>query len=453
VVLEAADVELNQLDLHLDFEVQQPTRLGIPYFRALWGAAFPSEPFDLERPYDHGARKIALLWLLGLILTLTTGGFLITRKIRSELTKDRCIRALRTQDPQFDWRAFEDRVARTTRLLMKSWSQGQLETVRHLLSTGLYERLKTQLTLLKSVDEVSNRTESLKILRIRLLRHDTEGDYETVHLGLEAELKDLTLPEKTSPKEWEDAFQKARRKRFFEVHSYTRKKTAMTQVGRDAVERHDCPSCGAVASFSHHSVRCEHCGNIFNSGEKDWVLSEITQEVEWFRKSAAKAVTSLSCGVLEDLAAAKFWRLLAAAADLPDSATLLMRSLAPSVAPEGKQILGKLAGAHSVPVVGSLDVIAVHEFARRTEVQFEIRWSSRQLTGRRDISPVHRRSVLTLEWTESEGPPDTQGYRSDLDCKGCGAPLTQPEGAKCPWCAHPITADRLSGRITAFTSG
>jgi hypothetical protein len=76
-----------------------------------------------------------------------------------------------------------------------------------------------------------------------------------------------------------------------------------------------CPNCGAEFTGGATNT-CEFCGAIVNSGNYDWVLSEITQGSEFVGANAAvdglararQTDPELTTELLEERAALIFWR-------------------------------------------------------------------------------------------------------------------------------------------------
>ena len=56
--------------------------------------------------------------------------------------------------------------------------------------------------------------------------------------------------------------------------------SAVTQPGKAGLIEGNCPNCGAAVELNQ-AANCTHCKALLRSGQYDWVLSEITQEIEW----------------------------------------------------------------------------------------------------------------------------------------------------------------------------
>jgi hypothetical protein len=67
---------------------------------------------------------------------------------------------------------------------------------------------------------------------------------------------------------------------FVEVWSFLRHRGAITQPQKAGLIEGNCPNCGAPIEINQ-SANCTHCKALLRSGQYDWVLSEITQGIEW----------------------------------------------------------------------------------------------------------------------------------------------------------------------------
>ena len=419
----------------LGLPLANPTVFGMTYIRKLFSEEHPSFGDRTRASITSAKRLIVLIFGIPLCVLIAAGvivGMRLAKRNQFSQTVSAVERLLQREDPSFSWKEFSGRVEQSAELLMTSWSEGRLERVRHFLSAGLFERFNTQLRLLREVDQVKNCVSDFKLVGLLPVGLETDCGYQTIHVRISASIKDVTVPTSAPQTTVGKALKEARATHFEEVYSFTRKLGSRTQSGRDPVVKHECPSCGAVAALSHASVRCEHCGVIFNSGEHDWVLSEITQMVEWKGTAARGGGADIHSGLVEDQASVIFWRLLASGAGLKGADAQLARVLPEGLS--GSALLGSLQGAHSIPVVGSLDLMDFKDDPSGKAARFEVRWSSRQLTPRKDSMSLHRRSELGVHFSP-EALESARGFQDESDCRGCGAPPTAEDSQlKCPWC-------------------
>jgi hypothetical protein len=321
---------------------------------------------------------------------------------------------------------------------MAAWDEGRLERARHVVSSGVYQRFRIQCRLMREVDGVRNRVRDFELRSAKPEHVTTDGRWQVVHVRLRARLRDVTLPAGTDETEAQRALGKAPHQDFEEIHTWVRELGA-TMTSRDPVAARECPNCGAPSEFSHASTRCGHCGGVFNSGEADWVLAEITQVSEWNgpREAADVALPAgLSRGVLEDKASALFWRALEAGAR---GAEALRPFTTANDLDSVDRVLGPTAGRHAAAVVGGVTLRGVHEQpGGALRATFDVRWSSNAL---------HRRSEVTLELAAVDRTGVPANFADASDCAGCGAPAPELHAPTCEHCGAALPVQVFDWRL------
>jgi hypothetical protein len=407
--------------VNLELSGRDPTRRFPLYPWALLSHVLGASGMDEA----VGASDALVTWLglaVGLVLLVGACWLLWRWRPRRGIHE----RTLQQQDAAFQWKAFEPRVGRATALLMEAWDEGKLERARHVLSSGVYQRFRIQCRLMHEVDGTRNRVQDFELLSGRPEHVGVDGPYQVVHVRLRAKLRDVTLPAGTDEASARLQLGKAPHQVFEEIHTWVRKLGAKSRAAGDPVDARGCPGCGAPSEFSHASARCGHCGVVFNAGEADWVLAEITQVSEWApaRESAPLSLPpGLSRGVLEDKASALFWRALEAGA-------LGEERLRPFTTVDSghslEKVLGPTSGRHSAAVVGGVTLRGVD--VRDTgalRATLEVRWSSHA---------THRRSEVTLELSADDRDGVPVNYADASDCRGCGAPAPELYAPTCANC-------------------
>jgi hypothetical protein len=167
-----------------------------------------------------------------------------------------------------------------------------------------------------------------------------------------------------------------------------------------------------------------YCGNIYNSGEKDWVLSEITQLVEW-KGAPLTSNTDYSTQILEDRASSLFWKYLKAKslgnylsiAREADSKYLQKETFHPS------EIY--------IPVVGGVELEKYEKINDTLSAQLQIKWSS---ASKKNGEIVGKQSKLFMK--RKSNSSDT-GF-SESSCSQCGAPYPELDSTICEYCSTVI---------------
>lgn len=376
---------------------------------------------------------LIVIGLLGTSFTII--GFLFiskaNRKRNYNAKLNSILKQIKIADPDFDWEEFSKKVIHITEQTILAWDKGNMEPVRNYLSAAVFQRFSIQLRLLREIDKEINRMKNFSVLSVEIFNLELESEYQTIHLKLRCRSKDQTFSADTKEEKIQKELHSSSAKTYEEVHSFTRKLTAMTKPKIDLVHNH-CPSCGANSPLSHKSTKCQYCGVIFNSGESDWVLTEITQTVEWESTSIKKLQTKtngngISKQILEDRASAVFWKYIQFQS-LPHSLVLnrettelAMQSLGES----GKSPL-------FLPVVGSCQVIQWNLESSPQTIVCEIRWSA---SKRKNLIPEHRRNRIKLSLSVNR--PASLGF-SEMSCQNCGAAFPELDATHCEFCNKEI---------------
>jgi len=343
------------------------------------------------------------------------------------------IHKIKKNDPDFQEDDFFAKTKFIGEKIVESWSSGNMEPVRHFISAGVFQRFQIQLKLLKEIDGNKNLMKDFKIDHQSIIGFDSSGDYQTVHLMLNCSAKDITVPISVSEPEIERKFKHANIGSYREIYSFSRKTSAATQIGKDLIHN-QCPSCGGDTNASHITTKCQYCGNIFNSGECDWVLSEITQEVEWnpnrfidnesFVQKYPDCPTSVQ--LLEDRASALLWKWIYAKS-LGDE-TILKRE----VANESLLKKSKQKEVFYIPVIGSAEMQNLNKENGSFRTDCNFRWSASRSSN---AIPEHKRNTLKLILNTTR---DAKLGFSESACKNCGAPYPEVDATHCIYCKEPI---------------
>lgn len=323
------------------------------------------------------------------------------------------------KDPNFSISEFQKNAHKIASLLQSSWNSSKMETARPYLSSGVFSRMTTQLELLEKKDGVINKMDEFQILSSSVEGYALENSYFSIHLKMNFSAKDVTLSKNSTPSQIQSALVSAHAQPYSEIYSFTRKISATTDASKSFLEGR-CPSCGSETDFSHPTVKCKYCGNIYNSGEKDWVLSEITQMVEW--KGVPQAhTTEYSTQILEDRASSLFWKFL--------KAKTLGNPL--SISREADPMYLKKENFSEkeiyIPVVGAVDLEKLEQTEGRYQAQLLIKWSyssqkGGEITGRESKLYMVRNKVS-----------HETGF-SETTCSQCGAPFPELDASTCEYC-------------------
>lgn len=371
-----------------------------------------------------------------------TTSFAVTTLEQIGAADTSALEEVKSRDPGFDESAFLSRVAKTEGLVQKAWCAGDMSGVRNLLSDGLFRRFETQLAILKH-HKKRNVMADHRILRTRIHAAEHDAHFDTIHVAVEAEARDVEVSAGLDSKRAQEAALKAPLGRYTEIWSFLRRPGAITAADKNLADG-ACPSCGAPLEAGQTS-KCEHCQAIVNSGEYDWVLAEITQPIEW-RPSSIGAVPGLAelseadpgfnRQSAEDRASYVFWRWIEAL--VTGETRPLAKCASARMQKSLEETLQHGGGTYFKVAVGSVDLVACEKGQQggRDRVHVKILWSSARTP---DGAPSPAAKVMTL--ARDAGAQDSGGL-SYARCPECQAPLTENDSPQCDYCDAELTAGK-----------
>ena len=362
-------------------------------------------------------------------------------RLHSEMDK------ITTRDPAFSADIFRKRCAKLLPDVQYAWSAQDMTAVRHFISDGVFERFSLQIEMQKGRG-LKNIMKNVQVIGCRLVDAESDEFFDTIHLAVTAQAIDqlVTLEgnrnlQGTSAPE-----------RFTEIWTFLRRPGAKT-LDRPGLLEGFCPNCGTQLQLST-STTCESCGALINSGEYDWVLSEITQEEVWHphRHQAITGVVELrkvdpgfNTQAIEDKVSAIFWH-HRAAEFFANRKLLSGVSLPEFTEREEKSWVNDDNGRHRFyadAAVGSVDLAEVIPGNTPDEpdhVRVLVEWS-----GHRELAKVP--GLIKPKWELSRLMRQEyilmrkQGVKSvekaaltSLHCPGCGAPQVAESTGKCRYC-------------------
>jgi uncharacterized Zn finger protein (UPF0148 family) len=199
-------------------------------------------------------------------------GFLKRRSFRQKLIKSINTSNLRDKEDRKYFgketeKQFKEKVIIAFYELQEAWSEQRLDLTRRYLSDGMYQKLQSQIEMMKHLD-LKNKLSKIQMDRVRIAFYNEETDFLIldVEVGacLREEYRSGKFPELNSKKD----------ESFTEYYTFIKKMNA----DKDLYNNKSCPSCGTPLKASETDItRCASCGSVTNSPEFDWILTEITQ--------------------------------------------------------------------------------------------------------------------------------------------------------------------------------
>lgn len=367
------------------------------------------------------------------------------RQRQNEREQNEALQQLQQRDPGFSAQAFLQRVQMAFEKIQAAWSQQDLTAVRPFISDGIYERFSLQ-TGMQQAAGFRNVMEQIQILNTNILALYSTTQFDTIHIRIQASATDY------------DADLKSGRKisgtehsgPFVEIWSFCRRLGVQTLNAKEGGIEGNCPRCGALLKITDQA-QCQSCGAQVNSGEYDWVLSEITQESEWQlpgpeqQLPGMKELTERDPGFnlqhLEDRVSVMFWRMRAAEFYREE------KYAAPVLTPEFREKFIKSMQSNSrywkEPAVGQVELLNAGTAAGMDQLQIMVRWSGTlidKVGGRETV--LREQTIYTQLYTlirDANVLTNPVNTFTSAGCPSCGAPINVDESGGCSYCGATLT--------------
>lgn len=150
-----------------------------------------------------------------------------------------------------------------------AWSEDKLDTVRGLVSDGIYSYLDHGLAPYRSA-KLKNVIQDAQVDGYEIAKVTRDAYYDAVVIRIWASGIDYTVYKETNRHYSGDMFTP---RKYSEYWTMIRGRGVNNKIGVEA----QCPNCGAALSISM-SGNCEFCEAHVSSGEFDWVLGKIEQD-------------------------------------------------------------------------------------------------------------------------------------------------------------------------------
>jgi tellurite resistance protein len=375
------------------------------------------------------------------------------------------VTAISLKDPAFELQAVMNKVQTLFVMAQDAWVRGKLENIRPFVSDSVFQRFRVQLELMRG-QGLRNVLAELAVLEVSPVGFDQTAFFDTLHVRVKAQARDVDVPLQLSDQEATARAQQVPPETFIEVWSFVRRPGAPTRRGKDLYEG-KCPNCGAPFNGGATN-NCEFCKAVVNSGNYDWTLAKITQGVEAIRGyslvdgllQAREQDPALNLETLEDRTSLIFWRWIEAFASL-DSRKLLKLARPECVADLNTTLQGlKDKRQKRVYLKCAVGAVQVRELrlgeSNRDEAHVEVRWSAQgatvpleQSSFDRKLPVVPHRAMLVLARAKGATTFTSTGL-STSRCPQCHAPLTDSATPQCDYCHALLSSGERDWVLVGF---
>ncbi len=364
------------------------------------------------------------------------------------------------QSPQ----EFQNKVALAFTTVQAAWSLKRVDTMRRFISDGVYQRFHAQFTMMNLLFQ-SNPISDIHIHDIRIVKTQIEGGYQCVDVQIEASSTDQftssKFPQLNSPGGTEN---------YAEFWSFVRRVDHTR--GKDIFHSENCPKCSAPLTMKLiETAKCPYCGTYINSGEFDWVLSEITQANDYNRSIsdllhlpplprsnlAAVAVVypTFSSHVMKDRASNAFMQVLTGLAtrDLNQlkkfTSDRFYAALQSSLPPDRfvyDRLYAKAVELLGVRVEDSIltAFLAVHYEFQQVNLE--------TLAETIHVPEDHSVDCKVLVMARTLSDITTKGSTFAGTCSSCGAPVKDSLDITCRFCGHVFNESRTDWIVDSILS-
>ncbi len=354
---------------------------------------------------------------------------------------------IQERDPEFDADAFLGKVSTAFLKIQDAWSSQNMVPVRHFVSDGVFERFSLQLDMMKQCI-LKNMMQDVQVIHADIVSVESDSTFDSINVKIFASAVDYSVDLENN--QMVDGSSEP--DYFTEFWTFLRRPGAKT-VSHNLVDN-CCPNCGALLDIVD-KVECPSCNAVVNSGDYDWVLTEITQESEW-TCNTTHAITgademrkkdpAFNVNHIEDRVSVMFYRWISARffADSKYIAKLATESF---ISEHKNDFTPQPDGSHEFyadAAVGAVETIDVERDGEFDRVRVRVRWSGhlesyklpRLITPDYDSSRIRNHEFVLIR--KSNAVSSDKNVLSSTHCPNCGAPEVISDKPFCEYCHTPL---------------
>ncbi|MBP7737043.1 MAG: TIM44-like domain-containing protein [Spirochaetes bacterium] len=366
--------------------------------------------------------------------------------------------AFMRNNPDFNEEIFIGNVKDAFMKIQKAWESQDLSPVRRFISDGVYRRFNTQFVMMGLLKQ-KNVISRVDIKNVYIDRIDSDGLYDIIQAAIHASITE-SFTSALDP-----SLNTGGTEEFVEYWSFLKKRG---KPRKDIYQSDSCPNCGAPLPKDLGEVsKCASCGTLTNSGEYDWVLSEITQADDYTGANPKLGLASgltekvrllidenedFAVQLIEDKASNAYLQMLTAQA-LGDPA-IMRRFVSDDVfnklpMPEpGARIAFNRLYLNDVYLVG----VAVEEDKNVLAVAVKASCQRVKIDGGKavklDQAVISRTEVILMSRDRKAGA--SKGSLYAHSCPSCGAPMKNSLSINCAYCGTPFNSTANEWIVTGI---
>ncbi len=360
------------------------------------------------------------------------------------------------ENPSFSEEAFKKKVEVAFTGIQNAWMNQDLKTVRKFITDGVYQRFNTQFTMMKELEQ-HNELKNIKLHDISIVKIHTDGLYSIIDVAIHASMTDHFKSDKFKQ------LNSGGYESFIEYWSFLKKDGESVS---DLYSSQNCPKCGAELNEIQGEIsKCSYCGAITNSGEFDWVLSEITQADDYAFSSATiykqanlnEKIASMlshdkntSIQLLEDKASNAFLQI--ETARVKQNASMVRRFMSDEAYHQFEKYINTDTFTYNRIFLNDVTAIGAWVENGLNNIAFYIRKSSQKVRVSlndkneevlRILDPAIRATHKVIVLSREVGA--TENNKNSLythQCPSCAGILSDTTDVKCPYCGSSVNSPK-----------
>lgn len=341
--------------------------------------------------------------------------------------------------------------------IQTAWQNKDLKEVRKWISDGVYQRFNAQFAMMNKLSQVNNLS-NISVDKIRCDQTDIDGNYQIADVAIRFKMDDEFISDKYPSFNKYYTGETA-------VEYWTFIKRQDAQTDKNLYTNKNCPNCGALVEINLGEIsRCGGCGTLTNNGSYDWVLSEITQEVDYNSKinfAQKKELQQLTKNDkffavqrIEDVASNIFMQVMevmCGASEIKLSRfadELTVNSIIKSKKEFGNFIFNRL-------YLNSVDLVSFCSADEKINLSFFLKVSYQRVREGEQIKLLDSDVVTTnctmiLSKNENALHSCEKETVYSYECSNCGAPYSDTTNAVCGYCNASVIDFKRNWILTFF---